>query len=1098
MADSDRSFSERVRSLLGVEAGEERAVGWMAALYFLLAASFVFVQTSAYGLFLQEFGARNLPFAYLSIAAFASALAYLYLKLSERVAFRALTLIDLGFLAAACALFWLGLQTGLKHWFIFLLPFWFQAMLNLANLVVWPLAGRMFDVRQAKRLFGVVGSGLWLGNILLGGFVVAPLLAFAGPADLYLFAAIAVVAASLVLRFILGSLHVPAWSAMPTAAAASPGQAEKPRRSPFRNPYNRYIFGYILLWWVSFYFIDNIFFDRAGAMYPGGSQLAAFLGKQISVIGIIALITTTLITGRLVRRFGVRIALLVMPVIVLFFTLLLVAGGLLQAPTPALFWMATAAKTMNLALGFSLSQAAGTLLYQPILGSDRHRTQTIAEGIVQPFAIGLAGLLLLVFNTILHFDAVGLSAVFLVIGALWVWIILRVSGEYPRVLSEALVRRSLGESSTLLFDPAGIAQLESGLKRSNAGAVLYALNQLEQLEPYAWEGRLRASLAGLLAHPAQEVRLYVLERILSLKLVEAAPLVRSRLETESVPDVRAAVVEFLAAVDDASPEEIEDALRSPEQVMRRGAITGLLLSASPAQIERATGLLGQLAASASDDDRLMAVDILAEATCAASKELLFKLLSDDVVAVRQGAVRAAGRQEDEGLLKEVVAACNGPETAPVAEQVLISKGQAALPAVLAAFAAMDPASAAPGAFALVRVLGSIGGEHAENALEPWMDCPDGELRLQVLRSLGRVGYRLRTSGRLVKPIWREVTDAAWLVGAVEALSGEAGKAGLAALSSALELAFRETRQRVMLLLSFGMDARSVLRASSALDEADGNPPAFALEAIDAMLPSGWKPLILPLIENLTRAQRMDRWKAAGIPVPALSIESVIQALIGPEPEARFSRWVTLCALHAAGALQLRSCRSSLEALSSVPDAAVSELSCWSLAHMGFDVSVQGGSGMLSLVEKVLALKSANLFRQTPDNILADVADRVDEVSFGRDEIIFRKGDRGDSLYVIVSGRVDVHDGERLLNELGEGAIFGELALLEPAPRSATVKATEPAHLLQLNESHFRTVLAERPEVATAVIHVLTSYIRGLLAGGEGSVGATPTPGTLQA
>ena len=140
--------------------------------------------------------------------------------------------------------------------------------------------------------------------------------------------------------------------------------------------------------------------------------------------------------------------------------------------------------------------------------------------------------------------------------------------------------------------------------------------------------------------------------------------------------------------------------------------------------------------------------------------------------------------------------------------------------------------------------------------------------------------------------------------------------------------------------------------------------------------------------------------------------------------------------------------------------------------------------MLSLVEKVLALKSSSLFSQTPDNVLADVAGRVQELNFDQDEVIVRKGDRGDSFYIIVSGRVQVWDEDRMLNELGDGSIFGELALLDPAPRSATVKAIEPVHLLQLDASHFRVVLAERPEVSAAIIRVLTSYLRGLLRGHE--------------
>ena len=136
--------------------------------------------------------------------------------------------------------------------------------------------------------------------------------------------------------------------------------------------------------------------------------------------------------------------------------------------------------------------------------------------------------------------------------------------------------------------------------------------------------------------------------------------------------------------------------------------------------------------------------------------------------------------------------------------------------------------------------------------------------------------------------------------------------------------------------------------------------------------------------------------------------------------------------------------------------------------------------MLSVVERVLILKSAPLFGETPDNVLADVAGLVEEVSFEKDQVIFNKGERGDSLYIIVSGGVQVWDGGRLLNQLGEGDVFGELALLDPEPRAATVKAAESSRLLRLDEAHFREVLEARPEVSTAVIRVISRYLRSQL------------------
>lgn len=1093
MQVSHSTLGIRLRALLGVEAGEERAIGMMVLLYFALAASFVFVQTSAYGLFIQEFGARQLPFAYLSIAVLASSFAFLYLQLSHRLGFQTLLLVNLGMLAIVCLVFWLGLRSHLAHWFIFFLPLWFQVLLNLSNLVVWPLAGRMFDLRQAKRLFGLVSAGNWLANIL-GGLVIPPILAFAGAPNLYLFAAIAILGAGGLLWAIFRGHLLPA--SREPAADVSQRHREGEPASPFRYLYNRLIFAYILLWWVSFYFIDNIFFDRAALQYPDGAQLAAFISRQISVVGVIAILASTFLTGRIIRQFGLRIGLLAMPAVVTACTVLLAAAGWLGAPLPALFWLATIAKTLNLALGFSLSLASSTLLYQPILGSARNRTQTIAEGIVQPLAIGVAGLLLLLFNTTLHFNAVGLSTVFLLIALAWLWVILRLSREYPHVLSEALVTRSLGESTTLLFDPAGIAHLRSSLKSPHAGVVLYSLNQLEQLEPNAWHTTLTGSLPDLLDHPAPDVRSYVIQRMLSVKLEDQVPLVLSRLPAEPDPQVYANMVQFLTALDDRLGDDVMIGVDSSEPVVRQGAIIGLLLSGSAHKVDRAKAMLDALAGSKALDDRLLAANILADAACPGSERMIARLLCDEIPAVRQAAVRAAGRQGKPELLRQVVAVSSDSETAHVTEEVLVSRSAAALPAVLEALKKVGRAVDIPGTVVLVRVLGRIGGEEAREALGHWLNCPDGELRLQVLRSLSDCGYHIDSRGHLQDLLRSELEQAAWILAALDLLGGS-GSRDLVALSEALNTAFVEARERVMLLLSFGLHSPTALRAARALNRSASNSFALAVEAVDAMLPSAWKRWVLPLIENIPSGERLSRWHSAGIRVSSLSVESLVGSLLSFESGNRFSRWVTLCALHAAGARRLASCAPALEARSHSPDASISGLSCWSLAQMNPEVLVQGGAAMLSLVEKVLALRSASLFHHTPHGVLVDVAERLEELSFDKGQIIFEKGDRGDSLYIIVSGKVDVRDGDRLLNELGEGAIFGELALLDPAARSASVQAVEPANLLRLDEANFRLVLAERPEVATAVIHVLTSYIRSLLAG-DGAAGTMKSPELLEA
>ena len=135
--------------------------------------------------------------------------------------------------------------------------------------------------------------------------------------------------------------------------------------------------------------------------------------------------------------------------------------------------------------------------------------------------------------------------------------------------------------------------------------------------------------------------------------------------------------------------------------------------------------------------------------------------------------------------------------------------------------------------------------------------------------------------------------------------------------------------------------------------------------------------------------------------------------------------------------------------------------------------------MLSTVEKVLILKTVNVFSQTPDEVLADVADLLEPVDYAPDEPIIRKGDPGDSLYIIVDGRVSVRDGAVELTTLGARDVFGEMALLDTEPRSATVVALEPARLFRLAQGPFFELIDQRPEVVNGVLRVLVRRLREL-------------------
>lgn len=129
------------------------------------------------------------------------------------------------------------------------------------------------------------------------------------------------------------------------------------------------------------------------------------------------------------------------------------------------------------------------------------------------------------------------------------------------------------------------------------------------------------------------------------------------------------------------------------------------------------------------------------------------------------------------------------------------------------------------------------------------------------------------------------------------------------------------------------------------------------------------------------------------------------------------------------------------------------------------------------LEKMLVLKSVTVFAETPDEVLREVVPLLESLDVAPDEVVFHKGDPGASMYLIARGRVRVHDGEMTLNYLHKGAVFGEMAALDPEPRSASVTAVEPTRLYRLNQMDFYTLMEKRIEIVQGVVHVLCQHLR---------------------
>jgi len=137
----------------------------------------------------------------------------------------------------------------------------------------------------------------------------------------------------------------------------------------------------------------------------------------------------------------------------------------------------------------------------------------------------------------------------------------------------------------------------------------------------------------------------------------------------------------------------------------------------------------------------------------------------------------------------------------------------------------------------------------------------------------------------------------------------------------------------------------------------------------------------------------------------------------------------------------------------------------------------GNINRLLLIEKVLVLKSLNLFKETPENILADLAPLMKEMQYEQGTEIFKEGETGDCMYIIQQGNIKIHKGKTTLAILKEKEVFGELSLLDADTRSASATADTECILYKIDQEPFYELMDERPEVAKGFIKILCQRLR---------------------
>jgi len=432
---------DRLFKLLGVETGEESMVSMLLAQSVFLGIFFGAFDISAHSLFLSIFDEKMMARGYVISGLAGIILTSIYTGLQTRMHFKSFSTINLIFVTTITLILWVLLLVNPAKWVIFIVFIMLGPLNILAMLGFWGTAGRLFTLRQGKRLFGLIDSGMVVG-IIISCYAIPVLLSFNfEPHNILLISSFAVLIGSII-QMLIGKRF-------PLLA----GRQEKPEGSDkkksvtalFRSDsYIRVMSIFIALSVMTAFFVMYSFMAVTREQYPSEEDMARFLGLFTGSMMIFTLLIKLLVFSYLIRNYGLRTCLAISPLLVAAFTLIAVIIGMLMGFTPAtsgfmLFFMLLAlSRLFSKSLKDSIESPSFKVIYQTIDEKIRYEVQSAMDGTVNEIAaltsgLILAGLGLLSFVKLIHF-----SWVLFVLTIIWIYFAIKLYSEYRNSIRKAL------------------------------------------------------------------------------------------------------------------------------------------------------------------------------------------------------------------------------------------------------------------------------------------------------------------------------------------------------------------------------------------------------------------------------------------------------------------------------------------------------------------------------------------------------------------------------------------------------------------------------------------------------------------------------------
>jgi AAA family ATP:ADP antiporter len=523
--------------LLGVQSGEGAPVAWLIVHSLFNGIFSAFFLTAANALFLARFPISVLPLAYIAAALVGYLSVTIFSRLERLVSFGTLLMLNLGTLFAIAAGLWFLRRYTDADWVVFAMFVLVGPMFNLIALGYWGLAGRLFDLRQAKRLFGLVGAGEELSTVIALFSTPFLLKIIAGPDNLVPLAA-AGLAGSLMTVALIACWRFRGNLESGSAKSREQSKARVGLADLLRVRYFLLMAASVILLNLALYTIDFSFLAQVRIQFQDPAQIARFFAIFFGALKIVELLLKVGVSGPLLSQFGLNVGLLVLPVVLSISAIFAILIGSFGLGAANFFVLVALSKLVAVTGRSSTFEPSFRVLYQPVASSERTAYQSHVEGTARQVAIGVVGVALLLFSRGGAFNALVLFYLLVPILGLWIVTAVLAHREYRVRLFEGLKQHTV---SSEVHGPLDI--LMPFLRSTLVSRRRRALSVIERIEPGALPVALTSALEG-----QGSTHLAALECVGSARLIDFEP------QVAQIRDAREANADVTAAVTWASTQ----------------------------------------------------------------------------------------------------------------------------------------------------------------------------------------------------------------------------------------------------------------------------------------------------------------------------------------------------------------------------------------------------------------------------------------------------------------------------------------------------------------------------------------------------------------